>query len=78
MLSHLEGDDLGVCSAAAGDVTVVEAEDARTGGVAAVVNDALVAELGLVLAESDTSYLAAVVLVRETANKLDRRVLSST
>ena len=65
VLSHLEGDDLGVCSAAAGDVTVVEAEDARTGGIAAVVNDALVAELGLVLAESDTSYLAAVVLVRE-------------
>ena len=41
--------------------------DARARRVAAVVRDARVAELGLVLAEGDAGDVAAVVLVREGA-----------
>ncbi len=67
VLSHLEGDDLGVRAAAAGGVAEVCAEDAGAGGIAAVVEDALVAKLGLVLAEGDTGDIAAVVLVGEGA-----------
>ena len=65
VLSHLEGHDLGVRRATAWDVAVVEAEDARARRVAAVGRDAVVTELGLVLAEGDAGDVAAVVLVRK-------------
>ena len=65
VLSHLKGHDLGIRCAATWDVAVVEAEDARARRVAAVGRDAVVTELGLVLAEGDAGDVAAVVLVRK-------------
>lgn len=63
VLSHLKRHDLGVRATAAGDVAVVEAEDTRARGVATVLLDTVVAELGLLLRDSDASDVAAVVLV---------------
>lgn len=65
MLGHLERDDLGVRGAATGNVAVVEAEDACARSITTVGRNAVVAELGLVLAKGDTGDLAAVVLVRK-------------
>ena len=65
VLGHLEGDNLGVRSAATGNITVVEAKDTGAGGVAAIVGNTRVTEPGLVLAEGDTGNFTAVVLVGE-------------
>ena len=81
VLGHLERDDLGVRGAATGNVAVVEAEDACARSITTVGRNAVVAELGLVLAEGDTGDLAAVVLVRErgkgapTATNIQKTVL---
>ena len=65
MFSHLKGNNLGVSCTATRDFTVIETEDASLGRVTTVLEDAVVAELGLVLAQGDTGDLAAIVLVCE-------------
>lgn len=66
-LSHLKTNDLGEGTLLRGDFSVVHAKNAGTGGITIIGPDPLVAELGLVLAESNTSNFAAVVFMSESS-----------
>jgi hypothetical protein len=61
-LGHLEANDLGEVTGAAWNFPVVHAKDTCLIGSDAVCLDALIAKLGLVLAEGDTCDIAAIVL----------------
>jgi len=64
-LGHLETDDLGEGTFLRGNFSVVHAKNAGAAGVAAIGPNPLITELGLILAESDTSNFAVVVLMSE-------------
>lgn len=63
-LGHLETDNLGEVTGAAWNFSVVHAKDTCLVRSDAVGLDALIAELGLVLAEGDTCDVAVVVFSR--------------
>ena len=65
-LSHLETNDLGEGTLLRGDFSVIHAKNAGTVGVTTIGLDPLVTELGLILAKSNASNFAAVVLVSES------------
>ena len=65
-LSHLETNDLREGTLLRRNFSVVHAENAGTTGITVVGPDPFVTELGLILAESNTSNFAVVVLVSES------------
>ena len=65
-LGHLETNDLGEGTFLRGNFSVVHTKDAGTGGITAISLDPLVTELGLILAKSNTSNFAVVVLMSES------------
>jgi hypothetical protein len=62
-LGHFQTDNLGVVAGTSRDVAVVQAENASPFWITPIGQNALISELGLVLAESDTSHFTAVVFV---------------
>ena len=66
-LSHLETNDLGEGTLLRGDFSVIHAKYSGTAGVTVIGPDPIVAELGLILAESNASNFASVVLVSESS-----------
>jgi hypothetical protein len=65
-LGHLETNDLGEGTLLGGNFSVVHTMNAGTGGITTIGLNPLVTELGLILAESDTSNFAVVVLVSKS------------
>lgn len=65
-LGHLETNDLGEGALLRGNFSVVHAQNASAAGVTTVGPNSIVPELGLILAESDTSNFAVIVLVSES------------
>ena len=66
-LCHLETNNLGEGTLLRGYFSVVHTLNAGTGGIAAIGLDPLVTELGLVLAESNTSDITVVVFMGESS-----------